>query len=124
MSEYNPKKRLADLADRATAPDQDEMEQLQNINNMFDAISALADDISASDEDRAFARELRDSIQAQAKMATGSAIAALAEIANSETTPPEVRVEAQKALDNATQRLRETGSDISHWTNPKPTRPQ
>jgi hypothetical protein len=122
MSEHDPLMSLVDLMDKALEPDQEPDDQVRNVVNLFDAVDALAVDITVPAEDRAFAVRLKANIKAHPQMATGTAIAALSQIASSEMPPPETRAEAKQTLQNVAVQLREQSGDISQWVGPGTSR--
>lgn len=124
MSEHDPMTSLIGLMDKALEPDQNPDDQVKHVVNLFDAIDALVVDITVPAEDRAFAIRLKANIVAHAQTATGTAIAALSQIASSETTPPETRAVAKRTLQNVAVQLREQGGDISQWVDPGTSRLQ
>ena len=60
-----------------------------------------------------------EKVAALCKMQTGRALARLAELAQT-TADPELRRQAAAMLAEVSERLRETGQDVSRWSTEEP----
>jgi hypothetical protein len=99
-------------------------DQLHAVFDLIEAVDALTDDMTADPEDRWIVYELQAVVSSHARQHTGTAIAALAEIAGSEDTDPEDQAKARQILRHAAQTLSERGTDISKWADPGTSRLQ
>jgi hypothetical protein len=112
------------LAKKISDPAASKDDQLHAAIDFFEAVVALADDTTVTPEDRWLACELQAVASSHASHHTGAILAALSEVAASETADPEDRDKARQLIEHAAKTLRWRGTDISKWTDPGTARLQ
>src|SRR5271168_1574024 len=118
MSTNDPLPYIAFLMRKSSDPAISKDDQLRAVFDLIEAVEVLIEDTIANPGDLCIACELQAVVASHARQHTGTAIAALSEIAGSEDVDPEDRAKARQMLKNAAQTLRERGTDISKWADP------
>jgi hypothetical protein len=115
---------IAFLMRKSSDPGVSKDDQLQAVFDLIEAVEVLTEDTIVDPEDLWLAFELQAVVASHARQHTGTAIAALSEIAGSEDADLEDRAKARQMLEHAAQALLERGTDISKWVDPKTSRLQ